>query len=208
MTLTVFLLFFPWRFLEDVILVEVNKKIKGMSMTFGEVLPFLGLWLYMGTLKGFRRCNFWSSKPILMFEGAPYRFTEIMTLKWFKAILLVLTYTNKSPPLYKDRFWEVWQIITEWNWNMAEIFIPSWVLYLDKSMSPWNNWWTCPGWMFVPRKPHPFGNEYHSICCAETMIMYAIEIVEGADTQPQKPRDPNERKGKTVAQLLLLCKSI
>jgi hypothetical protein len=39
----------------------------------------------------------------------------------------------------------------------------------------------CPGWMFVPRKPHLFGNEYHYICCADTMIMYAIEIVEGAD---------------------------
>jgi hypothetical protein len=39
--------------------------------------------------------------------------------------------------------------------------------------------------------------------------MYVIEIVEGADTPPQKPWDPNERLGKTVALLLLqLCKSI
>ena len=32
--------------------------------------------------------------------------------------------------------------------------------------------WTCPGWMFVPRKPHPTGNEYHSICCGVSGIMY------------------------------------
>jgi hypothetical protein len=207
-TLTMFLLFFPRKFLEDVILAETNKKIKGMPITFGEMLRFLGLWLYMGTLKGFRRSDYWSSKPISMYEGAPYRFIEYMTLKRFEAILLALTYTNKTSPTYKDRFWEVRQVISEWNRNMAEIFTPSWVSCLDESMSPWNNRWTCPGWMFVPRKPHPFGNEYHSICCAETMIMYGIEIVEGADTPPQKPRDPNERKGKTVALLLRLCKSI
>ena len=40
------------------------------------------------------------------------------------------------------------------------------------------------------------------------MIMYAIEIVEGKDEPPQKPRDPNLRLGKTVALLLRLCKSI
>jgi hypothetical protein len=27
------------------------------------------------------------------------------------------------------------------------------------------------------------------------MIMYAIEIVEGKDKPPQRPRDPNERLG-------------
>jgi hypothetical protein len=64
------------------------------------------------------------------------------------------------------------------------------------------------GWMFVPRKPHPFGNEYHSICYAEMMIVYAIELVEGSDMLPQRPWDPNERLGKTVGLLLHLCKSI
>ena len=131
-----------------------------------------------------------------------------MSLQRFEAILLALSFTNKTPPTYKDRFWEVRQIINAWNLNMTEIFTPSWVSCLDESMSPWNNCWTCPGWMFVPRKLHPFGNEYHSICCAMTMIMYAIEIVEGSDTPPQKPRDPNERFGKTVGLLLRLCKSI
>ncbi len=38
--------------------------------------------------------------------------------------------------------------------------------------------------------------------------MYAIEIVEGKDAPPQRPRDPNERLGKTVGLLLRLCKSI
>jgi hypothetical protein len=206
--LTIFLLFFPRKFMEEVVIIETNKRITGMQVTYGEFLQFLGLWLYMSTLSGFRRSDYWSSKPVSMREGAPYRFNEFMALKRFEAILIALAYTNETPPLYLDRFWEVRQIITAWNKNMSEIFTPSWVSCLDESMSPWNNRWTCPGWMFVPRKPHPFGNEYHSICCAETMIMYAIEIVEGKDAPPQRPRDPNERLGKTVGLLLRLCKSI
>ena len=54
----------------------------------------------------------------------------------------------------------------------------------NKSMSIWWQRWTCPGWMFVPRKPHPFGNEYHTIADALTMIIWGIELVEGKD-QPK-----------------------
>jgi hypothetical protein len=143
-----------------------------------------------------------------MYEGAPYRFNDFMTCKRFEAILLALTYTDKTPPAYKDQFWEVRQMITAWNKNMTKIFMPVWVSCLDDTMSLWTNHWTCPRWMFVPRKPHPFGNQYHSICCAETMIMYSIKLVEGLDTPPQRPWDPNERLGKTVSLLLHLCKSI
>jgi hypothetical protein len=131
-----------------------------------------------------------------------------MTLKRFDAILLALTYIHMMPPSYKDQFWEVRQITTAWNQNMTKIFTPSWVLFLDEPIPPWNNHWTCPGWIFVPRKPRPFDNEYHSICRAKMMIMYAIEIVEGLDMPPQKPWDPNERLGKTVGLLLHLCQSI
>jgi hypothetical protein len=205
--LTMLLLFLPWKFLEDVILVETNKKIKGSAVTFEEFMRFLALYLYMSTLSGYWRSDYWSSNPILMLEGASYCFNAMM-LKRFEVILLALTYTNEPPPAFKDKFWEVCQIITSWNTKMAKIFTPSWVLCLDESMSPWNNCWTCPGWMFVPRKPHPFGNENNSICCPETMIMYVIKIVEGSDTPSQRPQDPNKRLGKTVGLLLRLCKPI
>jgi hypothetical protein len=106
--LTMFLLFFPRKFMEDVILVQTNNNLKGGApVTFGEFLRFLGLWLYMSTLKGFRRSDFWSGKKVSMYEGAPYRLTEFMSMKRFEAILLALTYTDRIPPIYKDRFWEV-----------------------------------------------------------------------------------------------------
>ena len=50
---------------------------------------------------------------------------------------------------------------------------------IDESMSIWFNKWTCPGWMFVPRKPHPFGNEYHSKACGVATVMDKIDLVEG-----------------------------
>jgi hypothetical protein len=149
--------------MEEVVIIETKKRITGMQVTYGEFLQFLGLWLYMSTLSGFRRSDYWSLKPVSTREGAPYRFNEFMAIKRFEAIIIALAYTNETPPLYRDRFWEVRQIITAWNKNMSVIFTPSWVSCLDKPMLPWNNRWTYPGWMFVPRKPHLFGNEYHSI---------------------------------------------
>ena len=68
-------------------------------------------------------------------------------------------------------------MIKEWNQNMRDHYVPSWANCLDESMSIWWQRWTCPGWMFVPRKPHPFGNEYHTIADALTMIIWGIELV-------------------------------
>jgi hypothetical protein len=61
--------------------------------------------------------------------------------------------------------------------------------------------------MYVPRKPHPVGNEYHSICCGESGIMYAIEIVEGKDKPANKVYEYGEL-GTTASLLLRLTKSI
>ena len=74
-------------------------------------------------------------------------------------------------------------MVDEWNKNMVEQFTPSWVSCLDKSMSPWTNKYTCPGWMFVPRKKHPFGNEYHSICCSMSGIMWGVKLVDTIPTR-------------------------
>ena len=94
-------------------------------------------------------------------------------------------------------------MIRLWNTNMRDVFIPSWVSCLDESMSIWFNRWTCPGWIFCPRKPHPFGNEYHSVCCGWSGIMYGVEIVEGKDHPKEIPADPNDRQyGKTGGLLM------
>jgi len=99
-------------------------------------------------------------------------------------------------------------MISLWNENMKEVYVPSWVSCLDESMSIWMTKFTCPGWVFCPRKPHPFGNEYHSICDGLSNIMYAIEIVEGRDAPPQIGQREHEDKGPTVGLLMRLCENL
>ena len=101
-------------------------------------------------------------------------------------------------------------MVDEWNKNMAEQFTPSCVSCLDKSMRPWTNKYTCPGWMFVPRKPHPFSNEYHSVCCSTLGIMWGMELVEGKDALHgvEHPKPKHNNHGNTVGLLLRILEPI
>ena len=99
-------------------------------------------------------------------------------------------------------------MIKYWNMNMAFVFIVSWNICLDESMSIWHNRWTCPGWVFCPRKPHPFGNEYHTACCGITRVLFSIELVEGKDRPPERNRPEFDVLGKTVGLLLRMLKSV
>ena len=99
-------------------------------------------------------------------------------------------------------------MIVEWKENMRDCFSPSYVTCLDESMSIWNNKWSCPGWIFCPRKPHPFGNEWHTISCGLTGILFDLEIVEGKDRPKEFGIDSSNRFGATGGILLRLCRSI
>ena len=68
-----------------------------------------------------------------------------------------------------------------WNENMGTNFMPSWINCIEESMSKWVNKFTCPGFMYIPRKPWPFGNEYHDARCADSDIICALDLEEGKD---------------------------
>ena len=53
---------------------------------------------------------------------------------------------------------------------------------LDESMDSFLDKF-CPGFMSVPRKPHPLGNEYHLIADRDDgkPIMWRIKLQEGKD---------------------------
>jgi len=202
-----FFMFFPRAFIENVMIGGINKRIEN-HVTLGEFLRWLGIWLLLATMNGFSRVEFWSEKPIDRRNGAPYRFNDLMSGRRFSEILTNLCYTDRQAPSFRDRFWEVRQIVQEWNKWMAENFVPSWINCLDESMSIWTNRWTCPGWVFCPRKPHPFGNEYHSICCCLSGIMYRVEMVEGKDHPREMCAHPSDDKGKTIGLLRRLTKPL
>jgi len=160
-------------------------------------LQFIGLWFFMATLSGFPRRDYFSVQEINNIGGAPYRLNCWMSGRRFEAILSALMYTKREPPKFCDKFWEVRNLITAWKQNMHDIFSPSYMTCLDESMSIWNNKWSCPGWIFCPRKPHPFGNEWHTISCALSGILFDLEIVEGKDRPKELGKDPSNRFGVT-----------
>mmetsp|Transcript_23720 Transcript_23720/g.24179 ORF Transcript_23720/g.24179 Transcript_23720/m.24179 type:complete len:174 (-) Transcript_23720:705-1226(-) len=95
-----------------------------------------------------------------------------------------------------------------WNHNISHKFSAAWISCLDKSMSKWVSQITCPGHMCVPRKPWPLGNEYHTIACGLSSILYALELAEGKDTPCQRRAKDFSELGLTTGLLLSLCQSI
>ena len=202
--------FFFRSFLCEVLLPLINQHIApGEPVTLGEFYRFIGLWLLMATIQGPTRRDYWATDPISPFRGAPIRLNEFMSRCRFEAILTSLRYNNNPPPAYRDPFFEIRQMVVAWNENMCDIFVPGWISCLDESMSYWTNIYTCPGFMCVPRKPWPFGNEWHSICCGLSGVMYAIELVEGKSQPRELPAPEFEHLGgKTVGLLVRLTRAI
>jgi hypothetical protein len=111
--------------------------------------------------------------------------------------------------MYCKWFFEIRKLIQAWNINMVVNFSPGWISCLEKSMSTWSKKYTCPRYMFVPRKPWPFGNEYHMIACGVFKILYNLALVEGKD-KSKEGRGLKEFDGlsKTVGLLLRLTRTI
>ena len=207
----IFFVFFPVDYVKDVLVLETSENIfdRGLKPTnTREIIWFIGLWFFMATLGGFKVEDYWSKKEICIEEGVPYRLNKFMTRNIFRDLNACLALTSEQPPTFKDPFWKVRQLMAAWKLNMQEEFIPSWVSCLDESISIWFNRWTCPRWMFVPRKPHPFGNKYHTITDGCSGITFDAEIVEGKDHPKEMPKDPLDKEGKTVGLLLRLCSNL
>ena len=161
----------------------------------------------MATINGPDHRDFWSIGEVGCFVGAPMWLHNFMSRKHFEAILKALAITARQPPAFRDCFWVVREVLEAWNSNMTEQFTPSWVSCLDESMSTWTKKYSCPGWMFVPRKPWPFGNEYHTVCCSLSGILWQMELVEGKDS-PSEIIPKFNNQGKTVGLLLHVLEPI
>ena len=201
-----FELLFPKQFVMETMLPETNKKLE-TPLDYGEFLRWIGLWFLMSTTHCENRRDLWSTEPISEFEGAPYRFGKWMSRNRFEEILGALSFTKNTPPATVDRFWEIREIVDAWNENMDDSFVCSWISCLDESMSKWLGEYTCPGFMVVPRKPWKFGNEWHTIGCRESEVIFRIELVEGKD-QPSTHVKQFSNLGKTVGLLLRLTKPL
>ncbi len=186
----IFLHLLPIQFLEHLIVKATSSVLVGESLmrtTLGKMLRYIGMWLliscYMKPPKYFwshamRTTTIAEDDLEDKLNDTPlFTFNRYMLWRCFLAITLALRFTSANPPTFSDKFWEVRDLILSWNNHMQAVFIASWALCLDKLMSIWHSQWTCPGWVFCPCKPHPFGNEYHMACCALSGIMFLMEMV-------------------------------
>ena len=206
---------FVTSFIKRMILPQTNNNLPvgEKQDQYGEFLRWIGLWMLMRTLIGPQRHEFWATHTINAFHGAPLRLGIWMSRKWFDAILSALSFTDATPPpppppTYLDKIWEIRQMVEAWGLNMVENFIPGYVNCLDESMSIWTNKFTCPGFMFVPHKPWPFGNEYHTVCCCTSGIMWGIDLVEGKDRPRALGQQQFDDMGSTVGLLLRMLTPI
>lgn len=63
------------------------------------------------------------------------------------------------------------------------------------------------GWVYCLRKPHPFGNEYHTACCGESGTMFTMEMVEQKDRCWELGAAEFIGYGNTAGLMLYMLKS-
>ncbi|KAL7474957.1 LOW QUALITY PROTEIN: hypothetical protein ACHAW6_000896 [Cyclotella cf. meneghiniana] len=178
---------FPENYFQEVPILQTNKTLKGEDLSLSEYYVWLGINLLMGCYGGISdRRDWWLSDPIHEFRGAPFCNTKWMSFKQFNAINAAMRFMDDASPGFEDKFHAVRKMIKLFNSHYSHNYSPSWISCLDESMSPWMDKF-CPGFMCVPRTPHPFGNEYHTICDGDQgrPILWHAEIIEGKD-RPKK----------------------
>ncbi|KAL7462616.1 hypothetical protein ACHAXS_004556 [Conticribra weissflogii] len=206
----VFRMCMPEDFLKTVLIPETNKHLEGDKLTLSELYKWLGCRFFQACFVGVSsQTAWWSAKEIDKFEGAPFRLNDVMSWSRFNAIDKAIRYTNQPAPTdFEDKFHDVRQMIDAFNNHMAANYLPSWLSCLDESMNTWLNKY-CPGFMVVPRKPHPYGNEYHTIADGDkgSPIMWRMKLQEGKD-RPKKSDGswafPSPFEGHTKTAKLML----
>jgi hypothetical protein len=156
--LDLFRMCFPDKFVDEVILPATNVHLFP-HLTMQEFFKWLGCYFIMSCFQGIKdRDEWWSPKPVSMFEGAPFRLNQYMSRKHFTDITCKIRFTNKEPPTvasdgFADRFHEVCEMLDAFNDHYDRNYVASWISWrLDESMSSWLSKY-CPGFLVVPCKP-------------------------------------------------------
>ena len=105
-------------------------------LTYGDLLRYLGILLLMSTCFGWNMEGFWCANP---FDKEAYPFPyflwEFISKRRFNAIIREVRFTNTNLPPYVHKFWKNFQMVKAWNDHTTSIFLVSWEIFLDESMS-------------------------------------------------------------------------
>jgi hypothetical protein len=144
----IFLHLFPVQFVETVMVEATSRVLMSENLvltTIGEMLRYIGMWLLMScymkppayfwrpatrttTVAGDDSENEENDTP-------SFTFNRYMSRRRFKAITSALWFTALTPPTFRDKFWEIRDLIASWNALMKDVFSAAWAVSLDESMS-------------------------------------------------------------------------
>ncbi len=171
-----------------------------------EFWKFVACLQLMATYPGRRREEFWEKDRLLWDPLPPLH--RIMSFRRFRNITENLCLSDAPPIIPKDEVQPIREMQHEFNEHMHNIFEPGTRVCLDESMNTFDNE-TCPAFVHVERKPHPNGNEYHTIADVETKIIYRMEIVEGKSRPAELPVPKHQADfGKMGGLVLRMTESI
>ncbi|KAL7473681.1 hypothetical protein ACHAXS_014180 [Conticribra weissflogii] len=81
-------------------------------MNLQEFYVWLGCNFFMACFPGIpHREDWWSTKPISLREGAPFRLNAYMTKARFLHITAVISFTNRKTPTFLDKFHDIRQML-------------------------------------------------------------------------------------------------
>ena len=135
--LALFMITFPMNYIMDTLLPMINKLLT-QKVSLHEYVRWIGLTFSVGCYKGRSNCKQWFLRdPELREEGAPFHLNDWMTGNQYEQILQAHLYTNRDPPEYVDKFFEIRQLQEAWNDHYASKYLPSFFNCLDESMNIW-----------------------------------------------------------------------
>ena len=175
-------------YIKYLVIPDTNKRLNS-NMKLSDYFHAIGCRFIMACYVGHSVRDFFLKDPINLQKGSPTRLNRIISGRRLDNITQVMSYTNIAIPEFNYPFSRQSQMQEGWNKNMAAHFETSWGSVIDESIQEWIYHYSCPVWMFVPCKPHHFGNKYSTILCAKYKVIYNVLIMEGKD----RPRVMSEK---------------
>ena len=208
----ILLQFSPTEYWRDVVVPATNKMDPKLNLTYDELVGWIGIRLLMATSPVSNvRDWFASQKKPCVATGVPVHLNPLMSGKRFFRINSVLSFSlpSDSASATVNRFREQTPMEDAWNTNMEQKYSPAELNVLDESVMFWLTRATCPGWMFLPRKPWPFGGEWHTISDKPNCIIHRVEYSQGRDRPVGVTKEFEREAGKGICSMILrLCKPL